>query len=841
MDGRRRHGSTLTLVAVLLLATLSVGAKKRDREPLPENLTEAHRIWLAEVDLLITDEERTAFLGLDRDYQRESFIRRFWAERDPFADTRLNEFEENWKLRLELARDQFGGVEGDRAETLLLLGPPRRVHDSPCPQLFTSASLWEYGNHPGSNREFYVLFVRGGASPDGYRLWSPFEGLEALMPFNADHRFGELDALDRVTGACPRGRELRRMLEAAIGRREVERLAENNPQPSDEWVRSFLGRLTDVPVGAGSLRAEFSLSYPGRRQNRTIVQALIGVLPEPRADAVSSRHFLVDGEVLRRGEPFESFRYRFELPNESGPLPLVIQRFLRPGDYILILRAQELSTDLYFRLERPITVPLYEHSTGDELAPADRTAEMPAAAAVNDDLFAEANEPLPPREHRLRILPPPRELLLGRARIEAVASGEAVHKVTFSLNDKPVLSKLVPPFSVELNLGESPRLHTVSAVAYDDAGVELARDEITLNSGPHRFGVRLVHPQATHTYRRSLPIEAAVDLPEGETLDRVELFLGEDRLATLYQPPWVQPIQLEEDRDLTYVRAVAYLADGNSTEDLVFINSPDNVEAVQVDFVELYASVVGADGRPVEGLEAQDFTVLENGEPQVVRRFERVRDLPIHAGVLLDTSTSMEDALKDVERAALRFFERIVLPRDRAAVIVFNDFPELRVPLTNSLEVLAGGLAGLESEGDTALYDSLIYGLYYFAGIRGKRALIVLSDGADSSSRHTFDETRDFARRSGVAVYTIGLALDHRDMTARHVLSEIARETGGRSFLVGSASHLERIYDSIEEELRSQYLIGYQSTAIDDDSFREIELRVAGDGLEAKTIPGYYP
>jgi VWFA-related protein len=78
-------------------------------------------------------------------------------------------------------------------------------------------------------------------------------------------------------------------------------------------------------------------------------------------------------------------------------------------------------------------------------------------------------------------------------------------------------------------------------------------------------------------------------------------------------------------------------------------------------------------------------------------------------------------------------------------------------------------------------------------------------------------------------------------VTSRYVLSEIARATGGSSFLVANAGQLERIYDSIEEELRSQYLIGYQSNATDDESFREIELRVARPDLEVKTIPGYYP
>lgn len=825
-------------MATAALWILAVAAKKdREADPRLATVSEPHRVWLEEVDLLITDEEREAFLSLEREYHRNSFILRFWQERDPFPDTRLNEFQENWKLRVQIARDQFGSLEGDRARVLLLIGPPDRVHDSACPQLFQSTVIWEYRG--GVRNESYVFFVRGGSrSPDGYRQWSRFEGIETLVPFSARTDFGNFEALEYIMRNCPRGREVGRMVDAALDSQHIDRLAEENPQPSAEWVRGFLGRLTRVPEGAANLSAEFSISFPGRRQSRTVVQALFALAPEV-ADEAGGRHFIVDGEVLRKDQPFESFRYRFDFSaaeSTGTKLPLVVQRFLRPGDYTLIMRLQEIDTERYFRVERQLKVPLLR----DPLAGA-TVAEPGTPTTEEADLYAEANEPTPPLEHRLRILPSKRDLQLGRTRVEAVASGEAVHKVTFALNGRAVMTKLQPPYSVELDLGEAPRLHTLEAIAYDSAGVELARDEADLNSGPHRFNVRLIQPTSGKSYRDSLRIEATVDLPSELQLDRVELYLDEDRLATLYQPPFVQPIRLEPDRGLSYVRAVAFLEDGNSTEDLVFINSPEHLDALEVDFIELYASVTDRAGLPIDDLEMSDFTVLEDGVEQKIRRFERVSELPLHAGVLLDTSTSMENSLGEAERAALRFFQGVVKPRDRAAVIVFNDFPVLTVPLTNNLEVLAGGLAGLEVDGETALYDSLVYGIYYFAGIRGKRALILLSDGADSSSGHQFDETLDFARRSGVAIYTIGLKLDPRDAAARNVLIRFARETGGRSFFVASAGQLEEIYDSIEEELRSQYLIGYQSTHTRDTGFRQVELRVGRSDLEAKTVPGYYP
>ena len=147
----------------------------------------------------------------------------------------------------------------------------------------------------------------------------------------------------------------------------------------------------------------------------------------------------------------------------------------------------------------------------------------------------------------------------------------------------------------------------------------------------------------------------------------------------------------------------------------------------------------------------------------------------------------------------------------------------------------------LEAEGETALYDSLVFTLHYFSGIKGKRALIVLSDGEDSSSRYSFDEALEFARRSGVAIYSIGLGLPSGELGARIRLQRFAADTGGRYFFISQASELSEIYDSIQKELRFQYLLAYQSTDMEGDDFRRVEVRVSQPDLEAKTIPGYYP
>jgi len=297
-------------------------------------------------------------------------------------------------------------------------------------------------------------------------------------------------------------------------------------------------------------------------------------------------------------------------------------------------------------------------------------------------------------------------------------------------------------------------------------------------------------------------------------------------------------VVLPKGQPVAYVRAVAYLTDGNSTEDLVFVNSPDTLEELDIQFVELYTSALDRQGRPVPGLAQKDFAVSEDGVRQEIARFEQVSNLPIHAAVALDISASMAANLDQTREAALRFLQQTIQPKDRASIITFNDRPNLAVKFTKDLTTLAGGLAGLKAERGTALYDTIIFSLFYFNGVKGQRALLLLSDGKDEGSRFSFEDAQDYARRAGVTIYAIGLG----DDVDRKKLEKISEETGGRAFFVQHTSELDVIYQNIETELRSKYLIAYQSTNTGGgDGFREVDLKVSKPGVEAKTIRGYYP
>jgi Ca-activated chloride channel family protein len=827
------------LLPLLLLALPAFG-----QESMPpaaqDGLDPRHKKFLEEVAPLINEKERAAFLALKQEYQRDAFIQRFWQQRDPFPKTAVNELRVNWEDRVRIAKERFENLTEDRALMLLFNGEPPEVVRSPCPDVFLPMEIWVYpGGTDRIRGDFTLVFVRRGP----FKLWYPNEGVSGLLGFSHETRGMTGMALQQaILQTCPRGDEVLGQIGRALDWNQVK--TKVIPDPGEEWLSTFLSYSTDLPDGAGTFPAQVDLSFPGRYGSRTTVQTLVSVPKEDvRPEIIKgspSYTFVVDGEVLYKGDLFEHFRYRFVLPEsetQAGTIPLVFQRYLRPGGYTLVLRIEDTGGKKFFRQERELEVPSVETAAVPAPAPASTTTTAALAEANTGSALSD--------EQAIRILPPPPGLITGKIRLEATATGEGIARVSFLLNGKNILTKARPPYSVELNIGDQPRLHRVTAVALGASGQKLAEDEILLNSGPHRFSVRLVEPQSGRTYKSSLRAQAQVDLPEGEKLDRVELYLNETLVATLYQPPYVQPVLIPQDQALTYVRAVAYLADGNSTEDTVLVNVPgDFTDQMDVQFVELFTSAVDGRGRPVEGLARNDFKVYEDGVEQEVRRFELVKDVPIYAGVLLDTSGSMGDQgggkMEAAVRGALNFFENVITPKDRAAVITFADQPTLAVRFTNQQEVLAGGLAGLTPAGDTALYDSIVYGLYYFGGLKGKRAIIVLSDGQDYGSKYSFSETLEYARRSGVAIYTIGI--DLKDFETRTKLQRLSEETGGRAYLVGVTGDLTKTFEEVEKELRSQYLLAYQSSNQSrDEKFRAVEVKMAKPGLEAKTVRGYYP
>ena len=219
-------------------------------------------------------------------------------------------------------------------------------------------------------------------------------------------------------------------------------------------------------------------------------------------------------------------------------------------------------------------------------------------------IFEEANEAVGGAGTAIRLVAPPGKIHSGFVRFDTLLSGDEIDHVVFYLDAKAAVTKNRPPFNVEIDLGPYPQLRS-SAPRVSTPGQVVADDQILLNGGEHRFSLQLVEPRSGRRYDVSLTARAEIEVPNDRALERVEFFLDERRVATLFQKPFVQPIRLPSAGAASYVRAVAYLADGNSTEDVVFVNAPDTTERMDVQFVELYAAALDGEGRLIEGLDKE--------------------------------------------------------------------------------------------------------------------------------------------------------------------------------------------------------------------------------------------
>jgi VWFA-related protein len=268
---------------------------------------------------------------------------------------------------------------------------------------------------------------------------------------------------------------------------------------------------------------------------------------------------------------------------------------------------------------------------------------------------------------------------------------------------------------------------------------------------------------------------------------------------------------------------------------------------VHTDLVVLHAAVLDGKSRFVAGLPEDRFRVLENGVSQTIRLFSN-EDRPAAIGLVIDNSGSMHDKRADVVLAALAF-ARASNPLDEYFVVHFNENVWLGLPggmpFASGPETLTRALAQARAFGRTALYDAIDRGLEHLRQAQNPhRVLVVVSDGGDNASAIGFQELLQRVQQTDVVIYTIGLFDDYaRDRNPR-VLKELAAVTGGEAFLPGGIDGAAGVLQRIAGDIRSIYLIGYESTNTGrDGKFRQVRVSLStrrGERLKVRTRPGYF-
>jgi Ca-activated chloride channel family protein len=270
-----------------------------------------------------------------------------------------------------------------------------------------------------------------------------------------------------------------------------------------------------------------------------------------------------------------------------------------------------------------------------------------------------------------------------------------------------------------------------------------------------------------------------------------------------------------------------------------------------IDLVSLTVTVTDSTSRYVTDLAQENFLVYEDGVKQDVTYFSRT-NLPIALALLVDTSASMETRLPIAQEAAIGFARRL-RPQDLAEVIDFDSRVVILQAFTNQAGEIEQAIRRTSAGGSTSLYNAIYIALKDLKKVVAtnvdeirRQAIVVLSDGEDTSSLLPFEEVLDLTKRSETAIYAIGLRSG--DATgakgfkeAEFVLRQLAQETGGRAFFPTQATDLAAIYGQIADELSSQYTVGYSSrNAKRDGAWRRVVVRVDRPSLIPRTKQGYF-
>lgn len=491
-----------------------------------------------------------------------------------------------------------------------------------------------------------------------------------------------------------------------------------------------------------------------------------------------------------------------------------------------------------------------------------------AAAGAESEMGVTASQALAalrsaPAASAIRILPFAEQIVTGRKTVRTSIDSAAVARVVFFVDGAERAAVTKPPFSTTVDFGRVPQAQTIRAVAFDVNGKELGRSELMVNNAGETFWLRLVEPREGPASGK-VRVSAMLRAPAAHRVQRMTIWWNDTERTVLTAAPWETEVELPAEAGI--LRAVATLADGRTAEDAVLLNGSGFSETSTVPLVELPIIIEGGPVKP------EDVIIREGKTQLQVESITAGAGAPLTLGLLIDSSGSMQKRLPDVQEAAIRFLEATLGEgslgeNGRAFLVTFDSEARLVQPPTADRAALRQRILNIRPSGNTALHDAMILGLLQFEGIKGRRALVVFSDGADVASRYRKEDVADLARRSNIPIYLIvarpevtprpmvtqvaprtGLPaggirspnLDSLWISSVDELRRVSNATGGRAHTIRDLNELAEVYKKIEADLRAQTLVLVRTEAGRSASdWRAIDVEVKGR-REVRAPEGYY-
>ncbi|HYC59825.1 MAG TPA: VWA domain-containing protein [Thermoanaerobaculia bacterium] len=543
---------------------------------------------------------------------------------------------------------------------------------------------------------------------------------------------------------------------------------------------------------------------------------------EPGAELFLQGSFIQGGQVLRN--------FRFPITRESGVAINTVQSF--PEGEI------EIEVRIVMPLEDGAPVLVAKVAEKFTIAKTGKTyiaSEEDGAEAVL------AEGVVPETVGAVKIRAPHRDVAPNMFLID-VDVHPPVKRVEFWVEGKKVLARNAPPYNAELDLGTLPKRVEVRAVGYDAQGRYVDADAFIVNERDTPLELKITR---TTTPDGVSHFKLSVQNPKGTAIKNVVLFAGDQKLQEWTRPPYAISIPTARLAGHEFVRASAFDATGYEASDLLFLTGERFIEELEVNLVELPVTVLDAGGIPIPNLTQSNFTLFENNKPHKISSFNYAADLPISVGVLLDHSGSMEKRMEDAKTAANEFFKSIMRKGDRAFIAPFASEASRNAPFVPDIATLEAQVNAIPSAaGGTSLHDAIVTGLYRFRNLQGRKALIVITDGDDTTSRLTYDDMLTYVRASRVPVYFIGIGfgIGPGMLGGPGKMRALAAESGAVAYMIRNTKQLPEAYKAIEQDLRSQYLLSYHTESTKKDrAYRAIEVKVDRPDAKVRTIRGFIP
>jgi Ca-activated chloride channel homolog len=407
-------------------------------------------------------------------------------------------------------------------------------------------------------------------------------------------------------------------------------------------------------------------------------------------------------------------------------------------------------------------------------------------------------------------------------------------KVSITVDGQHIADSLQSPYRVVVDFGPTAVEHkiAVTVVAPNKRRIKWVE---TINKGMLPLTVKVTPIDLSAGL-----FEAKTTAPNNDPVAVVELWDSGKRIAAVSEEPYrfVVPVEILASG---FVQVTAKAKSGEEAADFWSSAGDIHVESIQVRTVPIFVSVVDRNGQTLDNVDRSLFRIMDNDAVGTIVEFGKAFDQPISIALLLDASASMTYSMERAIKAAQEFAQRTLKAGDSCSVFAIQDVPRRKQPLTGDIPLVAQSLSTIQPAGRTALYDAINSAIRELKEQKTRRAIVILTDGGDTSSMASFEDAEKSAAQAGIPIYFIAYDTGN-DTQLRDIerLKHLAAQTGG-FVAVATQQNLQARYADIERDLRAQFAITYKVTDYARaNEWRRVRVTLASPKLSARTIRGYF-